>query len=531
MTAKPKSSPNPPMQLMDYLRDARVLRVIGQIAFAVVLVGLLSLAWISILDNIEARRLTINYSFLETRASFDIADAPEWYDASNWYGEAFKVGVLNTLQIVSLGLVGATFLGILVGVLLLSSNWLVKTIARVYVEILRNTPLLVQLIFWYFVVLLGLPDGGLALPEEGIVPIFWTTLWYIPLLLGVMFIARRSAFSSRVFTGAIAAFIYIEAMRLFGGDILGDGATILHLIFLVIMASMVTFTPPEWRSYAAGAVILFLGQAIASPLFDLMFYSRLTFDPEILYAPVKTFFVFNTQGITHLQFLPTPRFAAWAAIVTAGVGVAGMFWLYAGHVTETTGRPIARGTLALLSVIGFGLVGWLLISAYLPQDITLIDDGTVERVEYIEAIEEGLLNDEQLFENSLHPLQVEHPERGLLGFRGGYRTSASFAALLIGLVIYTSGFIAEIVRAGIQAVPYGQIEAARALGLSRSQTLNNITLPQALRVIIPPMGNQYLNLAKNSSLAVAVAFSDTYQVTTTIMNQGGQSISGFTLIL
>ncbi len=128
------------------------------------------------------------------------------------------------------------------------------------------------------------------------------------------------------------------------------------------------------------------------------------------------------------------------------------------------------------------------------------------------------------------PILVILPEKGRFRFESGNVITPEFAALLVGLVIYTSAFIAEIVRAGIQAVPYGQIEAARALGISNAQTLQHVILPQALRVIIPPMGNQYRNLAKNSSLAAAVAFADTYQVGQTFMNQSGQSIVGFTLI-
>jgi general L-amino acid transport system permease protein len=104
-------------------------------------------------------------------------------------------------------------------------------------------------------------------------------------------------------------------------------------------------------------------------------------------------------------------------------------------------------------------------------------------------------------------------------------------ALLLGLTVYTGAFIAEIVRAGIQAVPHGQVEAARAIGLNSAQVLRLVVLPQALRVIIPPLGNQYLNLSKNSSLAIAIAYSDLVLVTTTIMNQSGQSVTGMAMIL
>jgi general L-amino acid transport system permease protein len=146
--------------------------------------------------------------------------------------------------------------------------------------------------------------------------------------------------------------------------------------------------------------------------------------------------------------------------------------------------------------------------------------------------EEELLSPTELQRYEQPPIVVMNPERNRFGrVLAGINLSPSYMAVLIALVVYTAAFIGEIVRAGIQAVPYGQIEAARAVGLSSPQTLRMIILPQALRVIIPPMGNQYLNLSKNSSLATFVAYADTYQVGQTIMNQSGQSITGFFLIL
>ena len=124
------------------------------------------------------------------------------------------------------------------------------------------------------------------------------------------------------------------------------------------------------------------------------------------------------------------------------------------------------------------------------------------------------------------------PEQNRFGrFMVGTEISPEYMALLVALVVYTSAFIAEIVRAGIQAVPHGQLEASRALGLSQSQTLTQIILPQALRVIIPPLGNQYLNLSKNSSLAIGIGFADIFTTSTTIMNQSGQTITGFLIVM
>jgi len=123
------------------------------------------------------------------------------------------------------------------------------------------------------------------------------------------------------------------------------------------------------------------------------------------------------------------------------------------------------------------------------------------------------------------------PELQGFNFAGGAHLTPEFAALLIGLVTYTAGFIAEIVRAGILAVDRGQGEAAHALGLTRGQTTRLIILPQALRVIIPPMTSQFLNLTKNSSLAVAIGYPDLVSIANTAMNQTGQAIEGIAIIM
>jgi ABC-type amino acid transport system permease subunit len=130
-----------------------------------------------------------------------------------------------------------------------------------------------------------------------------------------------------------------------------------------------------------------------------------------------------------------------------------------------------------------------------------------------------------------YPVVMSSPQLEGLNLVGGTRMSPEFAAILFGLVLYTAAFIAEIVRAGILSVQRGQSEAARALGLSESQRLQLVVLPQALRVIIPPLTSQYLNLAKNSSLAIAVGFFDLVNVTNTILNQSGRVLQVIALVM
>jgi general L-amino acid transport system permease protein len=129
------------------------------------------------------------------------------------------------------------------------------------------------------------------------------------------------------------------------------------------------------------------------------------------------------------------------------------------------------------------------------------------------------------------PLQFEVPVAGRFNLTGGLALSTAFTAILIGLVIYTAAFIAEVVRGGIQAVRRGQVEAARALGLSERDTLRLVIFPQALRIIVPPLTSQYLNLTKNSSLAIAVGYPDLFKVGTTMANQTGQPVSVIALVM
>lgn len=159
---------------------------------------------------------------------------------------------------------------------------------------------------------------------------------------------------------------------------------------------------------------------------------------------------------------------------------------------QATGRPFPLGRCAIAFLIGFPVLGWLLSGASLSLDM---------------------------------------PELRGFNFTGGWTLSPEFTALLAGLVIYTAAFVAEVVRSGVQAVNNGQWEAAGSLGLSRGLVLRLVVLPQALRVIIPPMTSQYLNLTKNSSLAVAIGYPDIVSVVNTTLNQTGQAIEGILIIM
>jgi general L-amino acid transport system permease protein len=353
-------------------RNVRVLRVVLQVA--VLLVAAIVIGYLAgnLTDAMSGRGLSFSYGFLNQRAGFEIGESPIPYNANATYGQAFMVGLLNTLFVSVLGIVLATVLGVIIGVARLSPNWLVSKAAAGYVEIIRNTPLLVQLFLIYFVVLLQLPAvrDTIALP-------------------GSMFL--------------------------------------------------------------------------------------------------------NQRGL----FVPGPQmsasFGTWLTLLAVGLVAAVAGRVLSGR-RQATGRPGYRlGLVGLLLFLGLAIAGWVLPGG--------------------------------------PPLTFDFPVRGRFNFSGGLALSTAFTALLLGLVLYTAGFIAEVVRGGIQSVRRGQLEAAHALGLSQGDTLRLIIFPQALRVIVPPLTSQYLNLAKNSSLAIAVGYPDLFKVGTTMANQTGQPVPVIALVM
>jgi general L-amino acid transport system permease protein len=348
----------------------RLSGLLWQIAVVGITIAVVGWLWSNALHNLSVRRISTGFAFLVREAGMPIADSWLAYSPKDPYVRAFMVGIVNTLRVAIVGIVLATVLGTLIGIARLSSNWLLSRLAAVYVEVLRDIPLLLQLLFWY-VLMQGLPaarsawkpvdsvylsNRGLVLPS---VPIGEGNLWVIgAAALGLMA-------------------LYALRLRLIARQ-MADGRS---------------------RHIWPYALVLLVG-------------------------------------------LP--------ALVSWGLGVS---W-----------------TIAIPELRGFNFVGGLTLA----------------------------------------------PE---------------YFALLIALVTYTAAFIAEIVRSGIQAVDKGQWDAAKALGLRRGFVLRHIVLPQALRVIIPPLTSQYLNLAKNSSLAVAVGYQDIVSIANTTLNQTGQAIEAIALIM
>ena len=349
------------------LYDPKIRGIAYQVVLAIAIAYLVYAAATNAVENLRAAKIASGFGFWNVEAGFDINQKLIAFSSTDGstYGRAFWVGLLNTLLVAVIGIVIATVLGFIIGIARLSKNWIIAKLSMIYVEIIRNTPLLLQLLFWYNAVLKPLPD-----PRNSIS------------IFGAVFLNNRG----------------------------------------VIMP-----TP------------------IAGPNFD------------------------------------------WTWIATM---VAIVIWIGLSIVARK--RQAATGKRIPANLIGFGLFIFLPLLAFWAAG---------------------------------SPLGFEFPKQSRFNLTGGVQIYPEFVALLLGLSTYTAGFIAENVRAGILAVSKGQSEAAHALGLSNGQTLRLIIVPQAMRVIIPPLTSQYLNLTKNSSLAVAIGYPDLVQVFTgTVLNQTGQAV-------
>jgi general L-amino acid transport system permease protein len=346
-------------------RDPKVLSRVYQIS---VLAFVVSLVWYlagNTIENLTRQGVASGFGFWNHTAGFGINSTLIEYSESSTYGRVFFVGLLNTLLVSIIGIIIATLLGFTIGIARLSPNWLIARMATVYIETIRNIPLLLQIFFWYFGVLRALPS------------------------------------------------------------------------------------PSQSHS-----------------LFDAIFI--------------------NIRGMQVPAPIPGEGF--WALPFAAGLGI--LIWILlawrARRQLELTGQTTS--------------VHWIGFS------VTIALTALVAMVMGI-------------------PLTWNVPELKGFNFKGGITIVPELVALVLALATYTAAFIAEIVRAGILSVDKGQKEAAQAIGLRPGQVLNLVVIPQALRVIIPPLTNQYLNLTKNSSLAAAIAYPDLVQVFAgTALNQIGQAV-------
>lgn len=350
-------------------RDDRFWKITFQVLAIIAVVMITDFFLFNLRLNMAKRGSIFGFDFLSSQASFDIGEYLIPFQSQDAYGRAFLVGILNSLKLMIVGVALTTGLGITAGIARFSSNWLVRQIVSVYVDLFRNTPILLQLLFWYFAVFSNLPKV-----EDRM------------LVLGSVYLSNR-------------------------------GVAI------------------PWMSSSTTAWLSLLGLVILA---------------------IATFLVWQQR-------------------------------------TKVMVEQGASGQNLLFGLVGMGVTALILFFWGLQWSFPVI-------------AEAGKVN-------------------------GGLSLTAEYCSALLGLVFYTSAFVSEIVRSGIQSVAKGQWEAAKALGLNSGLLMRLVIFPQALRVMIPPLTSEYLNLCKNSSLAIAIAYPDVYAVSSTILNQTGRAIEIVLMIM
>ncbi len=438
-------------------------------------------------DNLKAKGISTSFDFLSIDPGISLSEGIDTEPDTG--GRALWVGMVNTLRLAIAGIFTATILGVAIGLARLSDNWIVRKFGNVYVETLRNIPLLVQILIW--AALLGglgrvaldngpingwlhISNKGVSIPRVFIADGFYQ--WAVVLLIGA--VVGRWVFKQRTLkkdqTGEDTFPLgYAAAVVLVFGII----GWFIHPVFGFLNA------PLQAISDAFGAIPEIAMQLALSAV-AILFSARW----------IRNFFAERR----------TPAGTArlddddWFRVIFAAVGAAFACFFF----------------LALWP----GLSSWL-INSFSDLFQVLAD-------KFGDTPEGNARNG--------WPVDAKRPDIVQAGNfpnygPAGLNMTLGFAAVFFSIVLYTGSFIAEIVRGGILAVAKGQTEAAQALGLRRSQMLRKVILPQAFRIVLPPLGNQYLNLTKNTSLAIAVGFSDLVQVGQTVGNQTGKPLSVFAI--
>jgi general L-amino acid transport system permease protein len=320
--------------------------------------------------NLERQGIATGFDFLGERAGFSIGESLIPFDSADSYGRALVVGIVNTLYVAAFGIVLATILGVFMGIARVSTNWLISKLASGYVEVCRNVPVVLHVIFW---------------------------------------------------------------------------------------ASVIRMLPPPREALSMGAGVFITNRGVIYPI------------------PVEN-----------------PVYPWVGAALVVGIVLAVLFARWATRRREQTGQHLPTFWPGLSIILGLPVLAWLAGGA---------------------------------------PIEWSVPALRGFNFQGGASLTPEFVGLLVGITVYTAAFIAEIVRAGIQSVPNGQIEAARAVGLRPSLVMRLVILPQALRVIVPPTTSQYLSLTKNSSLGVLIGYPDLVNVGNTTLNQTGQALEAIAIMM
>ncbi|MFV1878567.1 amino acid ABC transporter permease [Nioella sp.] len=519
------SATNPPAEsfrLSQLIYDTRYRSMTIQVvAFALILAAIWFLGR-NIVHNLEELGKDFNFTFLSSRAGYDINQRLIEYSNDSTHGRAALVGILNTLLVAFLGCITATILGVIAGVLRLSKNWLVGRLMTVYVEGFRNIPLLLWIILIFAVMTESMPQPRSYRVAEGVEN---------PMVLfNSVAITNQGSYIPRVIfaDGAFLAFAIALILGFVARKFLRDWA-------FKRQADTGRYTPTFPITIAIFAILLIGTNLVVTGLAtsrDQVLLAVNADDGQTLES------YFESGSRVDFCLVPNSASALNATRLLDGRGISYREVSFGNLNAAIDG--MASGNCSLLSVPAndaattIELVQQLSSLEYqVNQSIFGISFGPQEQADVTlrEPLAVGAL-DLEYFEG--RAIEVDYPEiseRGIPRFEGGSHLRNSMIALWLALSLYTGAFIAENVRAGILAVSRGQTEAAFALGLRPNRTMNLVILPQAMRVIIPPLISQYLNLTKNSSLAIAVGYMDVRSTLGGItINQTGRELEGMLLL-
>jgi len=553
-----------------FWRNVKTIGVIAQVAFVLLIVAGIGVLVNNVTTALARANLPADFSFLGQRAGIPIAETPIRYTVTDSYARALLIGFLNTLKVAVVGVVFASLIGVLVGVMRLSTNWLVRTIATVYVELLRNIPLAVQIVFWYAAILLPFPPrinnpvalpGGLLLSNVGLaVPWVYPTYRFgawVPWLVGALvlavvaaiwrrrWLARRDEVG-RVWPYPLLAFVVVAGVGYAVASLDRAPTADLNVDFVADRGRGTVYRQTE----AGREPVPFVPVRVRLESAQLRATSQnLVESRERVGSTVRFPLLRESEAESFEIAFADPDAAAasgyrlhfdrFPSVATVYVDRNGNDAFDRGEEFDPDTGVGYNGVEVVMTVTGFervvvsdrdGQVRTPLFTA--PAGETAAAEaatptpgrrfsafgpaaaqagGTAE----LEATTEVL---------GVGPLVLSGTSIPVSNYEGGARFTVNYLALLLALVIYTSAFIGEIVRGGIQAVHRGQREAAMALGLSGYQTFSLVVFPQALRIILPPVISQYLNLTKNSSLAVLAGYAELFVIASVISNQTGAAI-------
>ncbi len=556
-----------------FWRNVKTITIIAQVVFVLLIVAGIVVLVNNVTTALARANLPADFSFLGRRAGIPIAETPIPYTVTDSYARALLIGFLNTLKVALVGVVLASLIGVLVGVMRLSTNWLVRSIATVYVELLRNIPLAVQIVFWYAAILLPFPPritdpialpGGLLLSNIGlatpwIYPTYRFGAW-VPWLVGALLVAiavgiwRKRSLDRRDVVGRVWHYPLIAFALIAGaGYLVGsmDRSVPADLAFDFDAArgrgSVYRHTDSGRESVAYVPVRVRIESAQLTETSQNIAESR-----EVVGSTVRFPLLRPSEAESYEMAFADPEaaeaagyqlhFDKFPSVATIYVDRNGNGEFDRGEQFDPeTGRGY-NGVSMVLNVTGFertivsdrdGQIRTPLFKVPADPDAEAAQEEQAAPTARGRFSAFGQAATEQTTSSELEadteilgvgPVVVSGVNIPVSNYEGGARFTVNYLALLLALVIYTSAFIGEIVRGGIQAVSRGQTEAANALGLSGYQTFSLVVFPQAMRIVLPPIISQYLNLTKNSSLAQLAGYAELFVVASVVSNQTGAAI-------